>query len=792
MKINNTSQTALLAAAALSGSLFLTACGGGGGGATPPPVIPVVTTTTPVTTTVIDGAIRNAVVCMDKNSNGLCDTGEVQGRTDATGKVTLAIPDAEVGKFPLLALVGTDSVDVDNGTVTVPFSMVAPASRSAVISPLTTLVQETIVTTGASPAEAERAVQSSTGITGSLFQDFTTAPAPTDGSPNPMKVARMVVVATQSQVSSLTSVVGSTAMDGAPITQADINRAVNQRLLQILPSIVAAVTSPANISLTGAALEAAVVREVSSSLLTTASVPTLVAINNQTTAAAATTTVAATTPTAGFTLVSLNFTDALNWVVRTFNSSVAQNTPDANGLVKFVEKRVRNNSGTVAQWGFGGDPGRNSDVHWNGSAWVACALNNENTATVRDAAGNNSSDYCDKYSTSKSSRATFDVSDKTMAQVYGDLRSAGYTNVTIADSLAKLGNTTFPTGSSVLYQTSTPLSSAIAYAVGLDRQVFNFSAQITAGGDGRTQAAGVGCNATEFSGRAPIQTTTLEQLVAAYKGTPCVFGGGSFVSNGVTYTNPDPTNEAWAAAVINIGDIGNVRGTPTAYYTGNTLIRVAFQGSGTNPLTYYSCKERFNNFSTRNCTSIGTGTYTISTLGDARVMTLSNPPSIANALNYTRTFIERGGKVFAGFEDKLTVSNTARLNTTAANALFTQLGMPTNDPSVAQALTAASYQGTWFVRGTTSTDPGVNLIIGANGVNSCQGAGTNSNLTGTGANEPCTLTITNPATGAFTVSFADGAQLLGTFNFITGAASGTFTDPTSTPTSGSFAGGRRL
>jgi trimeric autotransporter adhesin len=795
MKTHFSRQTALLAVAALSCSLFLAACGGGGGGdsgvAAPPPVIPPVITTTPITTTVIDGAIRNAVVCMDKNSNGMCDTGEVQGRTDATGKVTLAIPDAEVGRFPLLALAGTDSFDVDNGTVTVPFSMVAPASRSAVISPLTTLVQETIASTGVSPVEAERAVQSSTGITGSLFQDFTTAPAPANG-PNPMKVARMVVVATQSQVSSLTGVVGTMAIDGAPITQADINRAINQRLLELLPSIVAAVSNPANASLTGPALEAAVVSEVRGSFLTTASVPTLVAINNQTTAAATATptgTVTAATPTASISLATLDFTNATNWFLRAITGTAANNTPDANGNVKFFDRRFRSNAGNIAAWNFSNTTQNQAILHYTGSAWEACGLNFESTATVRDALGNNTSNFCNNFNTSKSNRATFDIAGKTMAQVYADVRAAGYTNLTIANSATVLGSATFPAGSSLAYQATTPLTTAIAYNPRTNDELKQYSAAVQAGGVASEQAAGVGCNSTEFNSAATIQTTSLEMMVAAFKGVPCTFTGTnppSFVSGSTTFTSPVVRNEAWGQAAIGIGiePSASSVGSVTAFFAPVTRIRVAFTGTGTNPVTYYACKVRFNNNSTRNCDAIGTGSYTIATLGDARIMTLTNPPAQAAASTFDRVFVERGGKVYFGGKDKLTVSSTARLNTVAAGALLTQLGLPAINPDVPLALTATSYQGTWFVKGTQSGATGVNLIVGANGVNSCQDAVTF-------ANDPCTLTITNPATGAFTVNFNDGAQLLGTLNFISGAASGTFTDPTGTPASGSFEGARR-
>ena len=173
--------------------LLLVAGCGSDDSATPDVPVP---TTTNVSTTVIDGAIRNATVCLDKNANGKCDADETQGKTDVAGNVTLAVPNADVGKYTLLAIVGTDAVDADNGSVTVPFALSAPADQTGVVSPLTTLVQQTIATTGTSSAEAAKAVQEQTGITASLFQDFTKVTAPTDGSTSAAAVARLLVVTT--------------------------------------------------------------------------------------------------------------------------------------------------------------------------------------------------------------------------------------------------------------------------------------------------------------------------------------------------------------------------------------------------------------------------------------------------------------------------------------------------------------------------------------------------------------------------------------------------------------------
>ena len=786
---------------AVTGAAVLALAGCGGGGETPTTPLPTgggnstSPSTTPVSTTVIDGAVKNALVCLDKNNNGACDALEPQGRTDVAGKVTFDVANADVGKYPILAIVGTDAVDADTGPVLTAYTMTAPADKAAVVSPLTTMVQQHIATTGVSSTEAAAAVQNALGLSVSVFQDFTKVAAPTDGTLNPATVARMIVVTTQQQAIALPAAQGATAADGTVITKAALDQAIQKKLLELLPALLAALSDPAvQAATTPAAKEAALLTAASalitSSGLTAAGIPTVVAINNQT---ASTAPVSATQASAGFNLASLNFTDSLNFGGRVFGASLAQATPDASNKTRFVERRIRSNTGSMAVWGSGSNPQRGADLSWNGAAWTNCPINFENTATVRDAQGNSAYNYCDSRETGKTNRATFDVSGQTMASVYNNIVAAGYTNLSIANPTTALGSTAFPAGSALLYQASTSLTTAIAYYPGSGNVVKQYSAAVSAGGVATTQAPGVGCNSTEFT-TTGSNSTTLEGLISAMTGTPCSFGlPGSFIYNGVTYTNPDPTNEAWGNSTVGIGSIGTAPvGTGTTapgFYSGNTKLRVAFTGTGTNPVTYYACKERFNNGSPRNCTTIGTGSYTIATLGDARALTLNNLPAQTSPLTFTQVFVERGGKIYFGFQNKPGIFNSARLNTVAANALFTQLGMPTVDPSVPLALTAGSYQGVWDGRDSANaTSQGTAFFINGNGSVSCQ-----NNVTL--AAQQCSLSITNAATGAVTFAIGTTATgtvtATGTLNFLTGIGSGTFTDPLSIPTSGNFVANRR-
>jgi hypothetical protein len=152
-------RTPIAIACASVALLALGGCGSGGGDEPAPPATP-----TSLTTTVLDGAITNALVCMDLNDNGACDADEPQARSVADGTATLTIPPGTAA-HPLLAIVDTDATDADHGAVTGRFVMTTPADSTGVISPLTTLVQAAVADTGASTTDAASAVQSAAGLT---------------------------------------------------------------------------------------------------------------------------------------------------------------------------------------------------------------------------------------------------------------------------------------------------------------------------------------------------------------------------------------------------------------------------------------------------------------------------------------------------------------------------------------------------------------------------------------------------------------------------------------------------
>jgi hypothetical protein len=773
---------ALTAGASLLVAAFLGGCGGSGGSAAPGGGVTPPATTTPVGVRVIDGAIRNALVCVDTNSNGACDAGEVSGRTDASGNVTLQVPNGEAGKSPILAIVDTDAVDADHGAVTTRYVMKAPADQPAVVSPLTTLVQSAVEQTGVSSANAASSVQSSLGLNISLFQDYTKNT--TTDSVVAGTVARMVVVATQQQAAAVDSAEGTKALDGTTITQADLDKLVAQKLLSLMPQLAAAMATPSvqaaiaqavqdkSLASINTAVTSQATTLVSTSGLAVGAVTTLVAVNNQ---QSSTSTVPASTP--GGQITSLVYNDPSNWTRFANIVSPTGAVPDANGLLTYIETRVRNVAGAIANWTSGGDASRQSDLHWNGSSWVACSLNQPNHNTPYDAQGRSTFDSCDKAATGTTNRAIFDVAGQKLIDVYNQARDAGNTNLAIANAASMLGSAVFPSNSKLIYQTSSVQQTAVGFAQGVGSIVrVNTPAALIAGDVNA-------CNqilATTPLASYTAEPATLEAMVAAARGNACAYQQHNITGlNGVSLTS-GPRNESWGFPSAFVGTVGtealvNAPSLATTFFTSNQMLRVAFGDNGATK--YYSCRQRSWDNSARNCDVIGTGTYSISTLGDARILTLNDQPALFGALNYERVFVQRGGKVYLGYKNRPSVTSSARFNLEGSNAVLQQLNLPTFTSSTTTVPSPASYQGDWFLWDASTGASGyegeatlVRINPNYNGGNSgyqCFDAVTLSPTT----SFACTISI-NPATGVLSFSDATGSATV-TLNLVTGAASGT-------------------
>ncbi len=710
------------------------ACGGGSDEAAAPP--PVASPPPAPATVAISGkafALQGTTACYDTSSNGDCETAEpTSGASAADGSFTIAgVASAAAGQHRVVVKVPATAVDADTGVaVGKAFVLMAPATgtagaQSVFVSPLTTLVQRQM-DAGQSKAEAVAFVQSNLALAVSPLADFTAGGADNLKAAN---AARLVVATQNRQAADLAPAVGMADVSGSTVTQPQIDVEVGKTLGAALSAIGSAAVDPTLAGKTGAPLVAAV------GALATAvvaqvglTVPEVVAQVGV--AKLPPEPVSTAAPTAGASLSALRFTSASDWVMRSGQSTAVDNTP-VNGLVRSYDVRTRTEaynfaagSPSVVSWGFNNDLARAGEQWWNGTAWVGCPLGYRNPATPRDASGRSNYNYCNGFENGTSVRSAVDIAGQTLASVVTTkirVMPGGAGGVNYADwgpaDLGLLGAATFPAGSVLHYQTNTPLESAIAYDVRDSALVTVYTQAIADGGDGRTGNPAPAC----FEANpVPVAATSLEQMVARSPGRPCV-------SN--TQTNADGTsltpNEGWFGTALPLGNVAGYFTTLPAgtgsFYTNEARMRVSFTGTGTgNATVYYACYTRRTPLSTRNCQTLGTGTYTIATLGDARVMTLNNVPVGAQRTNFARVFVERGGKVYYGYKNPVgQPAPQVRLNMTAANAMLTRLALPilapTDAPSAltgAKATTMAVAKGVWGGADATSA---VVIRFGDNG-----------------------------------------------------------------------------
>ena len=680
-----------LFASAAALAMALPGCGGGGGseapasppiggGTPPPPPPPPPPATVAIGGVVSDGPLQGATACYDLNDNSACDAAEpTSAATDANGNYTVSVQATDAGQHAVVVTVPASAIDQTTGAaIGVALTFKAPATntpgaQSVFVSPLTTLVVSQMQATGASAAVAAAVVQAQAGLTLSPLFDFS---GPSPAAQQSALLARLVVQTHKALAAAMAPRLGQLDVSGATVTQADIDKAVANALRAALPALAATVADPAVSGATDvqAALVAAAQELVATQPALNAA-EALAAVG----AAKLPEVQAAAVPTDTVALRALSYTDANNWSYRALAGNTADNTPDASGLVRFYDIHRQAIAGVVTSWGFGTLEARKGDRHWTGSAWAECTLGQRSSTTPRDAQGRSVFDYCDGYERGVSLRTGIDIAGQTLASVITDkIRTypGEDSGTAYADwgpsNLGRLGSTTFPAGSQLYYQTTTPTETAFGYDV--TGAVGTWGTSISAGGDARNNQT-LPCYAAYIDSLNVdvVGVATFEQLVTVNPGTPCTVDPQT--TSAGSSLNP---NIWWSGTSLSLGNVvdGTTRPAGTGnFFTTTANLRVAFTGAG-NAATYYRCYVRTATGGTRNCVAIGTGTYSVQTLGDARVMTFNNLPALAQRLSVNRVFVERGGLVYSGYRSVPNITrSTIRLNLAAANALFGILGI---------------------------------------------------------------------------------------------------------------------
>ena len=683
MKLVFTPPTRLLALAAVSGLLLLSACGGGGSGSGAPPSGGGIPAPVNLSGVVADGLIQGAQVCYDLNDNGRCDSGEpISSNTGANGAYTLSVPAAEAGKHAVIAFVPVGAIDADTGPVTKEYTLKAPPNTNTVasifVSPITTIVQEVMQASGATdPTAAIDLVKQQLGMTISPLTNFIPL---RNSDPDAARAGTIAQV-----ITAFKQEVGATAAAAnvpAAQTQALLSVLIVNNLSNLADSV-ASQTSSAAITAANLAANSGIT---SATVATQAQIATSIV-------AASTDTSTVTTPTPFVTLRDFRYTDSTNWNYRVFTGDDVTRT---DGFKRSNDVRVNSSAFPYV---------RNLSYYDAASSnWYACPSDGFEAIVYKDTTATTpgESTYCRTYRDS-SRRSVEDISGQSITAVITRVRNSGlegYSTWAGAPALVANQNAVFPAGSQLRYQVNTRLATPITQDLASKVRV------------NKNNTAAV------FE-QWPL-AATLDEMVQYYPGN---------------YSNPSP----------NGGNTDGIGQFPDGSYqvAGMQAVknyRVMYQANSATAgnARIWQCRRNAaqpagNGFT--NC-SVGSSflmdtTYTIETLGDARVLKFAALPAELLALRKSnRVYVERGGTVFYGFKDILSTDTTVRLNATAWSAMRSEF--PGVTAHVNPVAPVPAETGSWLRdmrRGTTSTGSETFSIRAFNSViNSAQTGGTSTEV----------------------------------------------------------------
>ena len=152
-------------------SLGLIGCGGGGGGGSSGGSDSQSSSTKSVSGTAIDGYIKNATVCLDINSNDICDNGEPSTTTADDG--TFSFTTTQTGNYPIIIIGGIDTAtnEVFDGILkNIVELQDSVTSLNIKITPLTTLStdvfkKEIKIDSLYTPTQAKQLIATNLGLT---------------------------------------------------------------------------------------------------------------------------------------------------------------------------------------------------------------------------------------------------------------------------------------------------------------------------------------------------------------------------------------------------------------------------------------------------------------------------------------------------------------------------------------------------------------------------------------------------------------------------------------------------
>jgi hypothetical protein len=308
-----------------------------------------------------------------------------------------------------------------------------------------------------------------------------------------------------------------------------------------------------------------------------------------------------------------------------------------------------------------------------------------------------------------------------------------------------------------------PLSSVVALAQDLTTNTLSSVVGVTA-----ANLTGVMPAGAKIRTISNVESTT----PVGYRLTDGFAGNNVTTLAGLVTSYPAVTNSA-AVSTANTVSMGNLHGSNGCgvQVCLQERMRGSFNANGTVSLHLCDLDTVSGAFS--NCSSIGTASYQSTTAldGATPIMTFTGLPAAVSAQTFTRVFVQRGGHVYQGFQDKPATSKQTRLNKVAYEALAASLGITA--PTIPDHPSA--YAGTWNVTysgGDTGSCTALSINAPGHVIGTCTSSGVGGSFIVSGT--------VGSAGGLSVGSTSSDASFSGTLGATTG--SGTWARPSASAT----------
>lgn len=148
-------------------SVALVGCGGGSESDSKLPSAVEPTASRTLSGVVMDGYLVNANVCLDKNQNSICDSGDgAVVQTNSQGRYQLPIDGDTSGIRLLVEAIEYQTIDLDNPNQPIEsgYTLEQPAAQSAIISPMTSIIASLAEVSGESFEQAAQTLASDLNV----------------------------------------------------------------------------------------------------------------------------------------------------------------------------------------------------------------------------------------------------------------------------------------------------------------------------------------------------------------------------------------------------------------------------------------------------------------------------------------------------------------------------------------------------------------------------------------------------------------------------------------------------